>query len=267
MCHHGFILDEQNAALVFRRGSCSALWRQLHGPERGDGLAADPGRDHHRDPSQRGSAGAAGFQCGGSHNQLEAQRQFMLLMTEAEELAPMVHWATLQKAAACVDNLATTQAAIWRSPLQDSAETESPNKSPLPVEHLSFENVDMHSTDDARSAVGPVGSVDGDSQRGDAVQESPLPDDGISPLDFDKRLYPGGPVADSINLSFAHDDAREDADTRRGACEGDGGGSEVAEGDDDDGDAKPRDPRLVSWCRRDSVGLGQHGRRMYCDIY
>ena len=212
-------------------------------------------------PATNAAAGTA------AHNRLEAQRRFMLLMAEAEELAPMVHWATLQTAAARLDNLATAQAATWRSVLQDSAETESPDASPLPVEHLSFENVPMHSADDARSEAGSFGSVDGDSQRGDAVQESPLPDDGIGPLDFDERLYPGGPVADSVNPSFAHDDAREDADTRCGACDGDGGGGDGAEGDDDDGDAKPRDPRLGSWCRRDSVGLGQHGRRMYCDYH
>ena len=125
-------------------------------------------------------------------DQTEAEARLVLLMDELEQLASIVHPARLRTAADRLHALASAQARTWRALLLENASTaSSQDNSPGPVEQLSFSNVPM-TDEEARSVDGSVGSVDGDSERGDAVQESPLPQhDGIGPLDFDDERKRG----------------------------------------------------------------------------
>ena len=206
-------------------------------------------------PTTNAAAGTAAF------DQPEAEERLVLLMDELGQLASIVHPARLRTAADRLDALASVQARTWRAFLLDNASTASPDNSPGPVEQLSFTNVPM-TDDEARSVDGSIGSVDADDARDSLA--SPLPDDGVGPLAIDEPLWPGGPCADSLQVAFAHDDARDDADERCAPCDGDrvrdcDGDGDGASDAGDDGGAGPRDPRLWSWCRRDSVGLAQHG--------
>lgn len=205
-------------------------------------------------------------------DQPEAEQRLGLLMGELEQLAPIVHPAHLRRAADRLDALASIQARTWRALLLDNASPALPDNSPGPVEHLSFTNMPL-TDEEARSVNGFIGSIDGGDERD--VLASPLPEDGVGPLTIDERLWPGGPSSDSMQIAFVYDDARANAGARCAPCDGDGDRDRDSYGDgatDDgevgnDGGDGPRDPRLGSWCRRDSVGLAQHGRRMFCDYH
>jgi len=200
----------------------------------------------------------------------EAARELDLLLITFDAIAPRLSQAALEAAAERIGLLAASRAqgeGAAHDLVRASGQPEA-GDSPLRVERLHFAEDD----DDARSVAGSLGSADGDAEPAD---------DGVAPLSHDGGLF--CPVEDYPRDYF---DPREDGRRDEGAQgdgeddgdgDDDGGGANATDdgshgrggGDEGGGDAAAggRDPRLGSFYRRDSIGLSQHGRRMYCDYH
>ena len=169
----------------------------------------------------------------------DAERRLHDLLSELSELAPELSEATLVAAARRVSVIAGLHAAPAGALEAGTALALDFAEAPAAAE-------DDELDDGARSDAGSIGSLAAGPTAAaapDAVGGHPPP---MEP--YDDVLWPGGPSA------------RQDIFDTYVIAPADFTG----DAEDEDGRAL-RDTRLSAWHGRDSIGLSEHGRHMFCD--